>query len=121
MPFDPNNPVYTSGRINTKDKVELQYGYWEIRAKLPSGVGTWPAIWMLNSKIDSIGWPNCGEIDIMEHVGFDPHKVFLAFIIQIYMVMFMALVNKEFMNQIVLKHHFIIMQLSGEKTLLEDT
>ena len=78
MPFDPNNPVYTSGRINTKDKVELQYGYWEIRAKLPSGVGTWPAIWMLNSKIDSIGWPNCGEIDIMEHVGFDPYKVYFS-------------------------------------------
>tara|TARA_B110000003_G_scaffold47844_2_gene46281 strand:- start:3549 stop:4523 length:975 start_codon:yes stop_codon:yes gene_type:complete len=78
MPFDTNNPVYTSGRINTKDKVELQYGYWEIRAKLPSGVGTWPAIWMLNSKIDSIGWPNCGEIDIMEHVGFDPYKVFFS-------------------------------------------
>ena len=78
LPFDPNNPSYSSGRINTKGKVELQYGYWEIRAKLPSGVGTWPAIWMLNSKIDSIGWPYCGEIDIMEHVGFDPNKVFFS-------------------------------------------
>jgi len=78
LPFDPNNPSYSSGRINTKGKVELQYGYWEIRAKLPQGVGTWPAIWMLNSKIDSIGWPYCGEIDIMEHVGFDPNKVFFS-------------------------------------------
>ena len=77
-PFDPNNPSYSSGRINTKGKVELQYGYWEIRAKLPQGIGTWPAIWMLNSKIDSVGWPYCGEIDIMEHVGFDPNKVFFS-------------------------------------------
>ena len=77
-PFDPNNPVYTSGRINTKNKVEVQYGYWEVRAKLPTGVGTWPAIWMLNSKIDSIGWPNCGEIDIMEHVGYDSSRAFFS-------------------------------------------
>ena len=77
-PFDPNNPSYSSGRINTKGKVELQYGYWEIRAKLPQGIGTWPAIWMLSSKIDSVGWPYCGEIDIMEHVGFDPNKVFFS-------------------------------------------
>jgi len=39
-------------------------------------VGTWPAIWMLNSNIDSVGWPNCGEIDIMEHVGHQPEHVF---------------------------------------------
>ena len=77
-PFDPNQPAYTSGRINTKEKVELQYGFWEIRAKLPRGVGTWPAIWMLNSYIDSLGWPNCGEIDIMEHVGYDPNHVFFS-------------------------------------------
>ncbi len=77
-PFDPNNPAYSSGRINTKDKVELQYGRWEVRAKLPNGVGTWPAIWMLNSNIDSIGWPDCGEIDIMEHVGYDPNRVFFS-------------------------------------------
>tara|TARA_Y100001960_G_C14671473_1_gene826230 strand:+ start:70 stop:1059 length:990 start_codon:yes stop_codon:yes gene_type:complete len=77
-PFDPNQPGYTSGRINTKSKIELQYGYWEIRAKLPYGIGTWPAIWMLNSKIDSIGWPNCGEIDIMEHVGYDPDRIFFS-------------------------------------------
>ena len=77
-PFDPNQPAYTSGRINTKEKVELQYGFWEIRAKLPKGVGTWPAIWMLNSYIDSLGWPNCGEIDIMEHVGYDPDHIFFS-------------------------------------------
>ena len=77
-PFNPSQPAYTSGRITTKDKVELQYGYWEVKAKLPSGNGTWPAIWMLNSIIDSIPWPNSGEIDIMEHVGYDPNRVFFS-------------------------------------------
>ena len=77
-PFNPNQPGYTSGRINTKNKVELKYGYWEIRAKLPSGNGTWPAIWMLNSIIDSIPWPYSGEIDIMEHVGYDPNRVYFS-------------------------------------------
>ena len=77
-PFNPNQPGYTSGRITTKDKIEMQYGYWEIKAKLPSGVGTWPAIWMLNSIIDSIPWPNSGEIDIMEHVGYDENRVFFS-------------------------------------------
>tara|TARA_B100000767_G_scaffold266270_1_gene283391 strand:+ start:1823 stop:2830 length:1008 start_codon:yes stop_codon:yes gene_type:complete len=77
-PFNPNQPGYTSGRITTKDKIEMQYGYWEIKAKLPSGIGTWPAIWMLNSKIDSIPWPNSGEIDIMEHVGYDENRVFFS-------------------------------------------
>ena len=77
-PFDPNQPGYTSGRINTAGKVDLQYGYWEVRAKLPSGTGTWPAIWMLNSEIFTVGWPYCGEIDIMEHVGYDPDRVFFS-------------------------------------------
>ena len=77
-PFDPNNPAYTSGRINTKGKVELQYGYWEIKAMLPSGVGTWPAIRMFNSQIDSVSWPYCGEIDIMEHVGYNSNEVFFS-------------------------------------------
>ena len=77
-PFNPNQPGYTSGRITTQDKVEIQYGYWEIKAKLPSGIGTWPAIWMLNSKIDSIPWPYSGEIDIMEHVGYDENRVFFS-------------------------------------------
>jgi len=62
---------YTSGRINTAGKAEWTYGKYEIRAKLPKGVGSWPAIWMLGSSISTIGWPACGEIDIMEHVGFD--------------------------------------------------
>lgn len=62
---------YTSGRLNTDEKSEWTYGRYEIRAKLPDGRGSWPAIWMLGSSISTIGWPACGEIDIMEHVGFD--------------------------------------------------
>jgi len=66
---------YTSGRVNTKDQGEWLYGKFEIRAKLPSGLGVWPAIWMLNSDCDSIGWPKCGEIDIVEHVGYMPDSI----------------------------------------------
>lgn len=63
---------YTSGRLKTQGKKEFTYGRMEIRAKLPQGRGTWPAIWMLGENIKSINWPACGEIDIMEHVGYDP-------------------------------------------------
>jgi beta-glucanase (GH16 family) len=60
---------YTSAKIFTKGKFDFKYGTIEIRAKLPSGPGTWPAIWTLGSNISSVGWPACGEIDIMEHAG----------------------------------------------------
>ena len=64
---------YTSARIKTKDLRQFTYGKIEARIKLPSGEtqGIWPAFWMLGSNIDSVGWPNCGEIDIMERVNFD--------------------------------------------------
>ena len=52
------------------------YGRMEIRARLPEGVGIWPAIWMLGSNFSTAGWPACGEMDIMEYVGFEPNKVF---------------------------------------------
>jgi len=68
---------YTSARLVTKGKGDWTCGRFEIRAKLPSGRGTWPAIWMLPSQ-QSYGsdfWPDNGEIDIMEHVGFDPDVV----------------------------------------------
>lgn len=58
---------YTSARMTTQNLFEFQYGKVQIRAKLPQGQGTWPALWMLGSNIDAVGWPNCGEIDIMEH------------------------------------------------------
>ena len=51
------------------------YGRIEVRAKIPTGKGTWPAIWMLGTNIKQVGWPACGEIDIMENVGFDPEKI----------------------------------------------
>lgn len=66
---------YTSTRIITKGKKEFTYGKMEIRAKLPSGTGIWPAIWMLGANIGSAGWPSCGEIDIMEYVGYQPNTV----------------------------------------------
>ncbi|MGM1057286.1 MAG: family 16 glycosylhydrolase [Bacteroidota bacterium] len=62
---------YSSSRITTKDNFEFTYGRIEVRAKLPEGGGTWPAIWMLGSDFDEVGWPQTGEIDIMEHAGND--------------------------------------------------
>lgn len=60
---------YTSSRLITKDKKAFQYGRVDIRAALPKGQGIWPALWMLGSNFSSVGWPKCGEIDIMEMVG----------------------------------------------------
>ena len=60
---------YTSARILSKGKFDFQYGYVEARIKLPRGNGIWPAFWMLGNNIDSVGWPNCGEIDILEAVN----------------------------------------------------
>jgi beta-glucanase (GH16 family) len=66
---------YTSGSINTKDKFEFTYGRVDVRAKLPSGNGVWPAIWMLGANFDEIEYPFAGEIDIMEHVGKSPEEI----------------------------------------------
>jgi beta-glucanase (GH16 family) len=66
---------YTSARIKTQGKFSFKYGRVEIKAKLPSGGGTWPALWMLGNNITTAGWPACGEIDIMEHVGNVPNKI----------------------------------------------
>ncbi|MCH7412310.1 family 16 glycosylhydrolase [Belliella sp. R4-6] len=69
------NKNYSSARLRSLGKGDFKYGYFEIRAKMPKGNGTWPAIWMLPSNSDK-GWPEGGEIDIMEHVGFKPDTVF---------------------------------------------
>ena len=66
---------FTSARITTRDKVEVEYGRVEVRARLPVGDGMWPAFWMLGSNLDLKGWPNAGEIDVMEHIGREPHTV----------------------------------------------
>ena len=67
---------YTSGSVITRGKAQWQYGRIEVRAKLPGGRGMWPAIWMLGADRDKIRWPACGEIDIMEYVGFEPHNIY---------------------------------------------
>ena len=69
---------YTSTRINTKGKREFKYGFIEARAKIPRGQGIWPAFWMLGSNIDKVGWPKCGEIDILEYVGKEPSIIFTS-------------------------------------------
>ncbi|RZK29191.1 MAG: glycoside hydrolase family 16 protein, partial [Hymenobacter sp.] len=66
---------YTSGRILTKGKQNFQFGRIDVRAKIPQGIGIWPAIWMLGSDIDSNNWPKCGEIDIVELRGQTPTEI----------------------------------------------
>jgi len=67
---------YTSARINTRGKFEQLYGRFEARIKLPRGQGLWPAFWLLGNNIDTVGWPHCGEIDIMEQIGREPRTVY---------------------------------------------
>ena len=70
-----NNNAYTSARMVTRNKADWLYGKFEIRAKIPKGRGTWPAIWMLPTANTYGSWPKSGEIDIMEHVGYDLNRV----------------------------------------------
>lgn len=65
---------YTSASLTSK--ASWKYGRIEVRAKLPSGRGVWPAIWMVGTNIATVGWPRCGEIDIMEMVGFKPDMIY---------------------------------------------
>ena len=66
---------YSSASLHTWHKAEWLHGRIEVRAKLPTGKGMWPAIWMLGTNRAEVGWPTCGEIDIMENVGFDPDTI----------------------------------------------
>ncbi len=70
------NYNYTSARMLTKGKKSFTYGRVDVRAKIPSGKGIWPAIWGLGANIDKVNWPACGETDIMEVVGRDPAKLY---------------------------------------------
>lgn len=66
---------WTSARVKSQGKINFTYGRIVFRAKLPTGAGTWPALWMLGESITTAGWPACGEIDVMEHVGKNPTVV----------------------------------------------
>ena len=66
---------YTSTRMITQNKVDMKYGRVEIKAKMPEGQGIWPALWMLGNSIEEVGWPDCGEIDIMEYLGNEQNTV----------------------------------------------
>jgi beta-glucanase (GH16 family) len=65
----------TSARLVSRGKKHWLYGRFELRAKMPAGAGTWPAIWMLGIDEEKVGWPRMGEIDIMEHVGRDQDTI----------------------------------------------
>ncbi|HLP75728.1 MAG TPA: glycoside hydrolase family 16 protein, partial [Candidatus Paceibacterota bacterium] len=66
---------YTSARLKTKGKVSWAYGRIEARIQIPRGQGIWPAFWMMGTNVDSVSWPTCGEIDIMENIGKEPTQV----------------------------------------------
>lgn len=73
-----NTHAVTSASVTTKDKVKFTYGRVDIRAKLPICLGSWPALWMMPND-DVYGyWPNSGEIDIIEHVGFNPYNIYFT-------------------------------------------
>ncbi|WP_036196315.1 glycoside hydrolase family 16 protein [Maribacter antarcticus] len=69
---------YTSARLKSENLQEFTFGRVEIRAKLPVGQGTWPALWMLGANFDTVGWPSCGEIDVMEQTGQDKSRTSAA-------------------------------------------
>jgi beta-glucanase (GH16 family) len=73
--FSRETADYTSASLVTQGIAEWKHGRVEVRAKLPRGKGFWPAVWMLGSNREKAGWPACGEIDIMENVGFDPDTI----------------------------------------------
>jgi len=66
---------YTSARLKTQGKFEQTYGKFEARLKIPRGQGLWPAFWLLGADIPTVGWPRCGEIDVMENIGREPSTV----------------------------------------------
>jgi beta-glucanase (GH16 family) len=66
---------YTSAKLDSSGKFEQLYGRFEARMKIPRGQGLWPAFWMLGNNIGSVGWPTCGEVDIMENIGKEPSIV----------------------------------------------
>lgn len=82
--FRPESSTYTSASLHTSGTASWTYGRVEVRAKLPTGRGVWPAIWMLGTNIDDVGWPACGEMDLMEFVGFEPDRIHANIHVQAY-------------------------------------
>ncbi len=77
-PFTGSDKIqrdYTSARLQTKGHFAQAYGRFEARMQLPSGKGIWPAFWLLGDDVETVHWPACGEIDVMENIG-DPHTVY---------------------------------------------
>ena len=72
---DFSGATYTAASLITRGKAAWTYGRVEVKAKLPAARGTWPAIWMLGNDKGKVGWPRCGEIDSMEHVGHEPGAI----------------------------------------------
>jgi beta-glucanase (GH16 family) len=70
--------THTSARLTTKGRFSQTYGRFEARIKIPRGQGVWPAFWLLGENIDEVGFPECGEIDVMENVGSSPREVLSA-------------------------------------------
>jgi rhamnogalacturonyl hydrolase YesR len=73
---NPEKAEYTSASLVTQGKASWKYGRIEVRAKVPGGAGSWPAIWLLGADREIVKWPFCGEVDIMEYLGKDPNKVY---------------------------------------------
>jgi len=71
----PSSKAYTSARLETYGLVEQQYGRFEARIWLPRGKGIWPAFWLLSNNYHEVGWPDCGEVDILELAGSRAHKI----------------------------------------------
>ena len=69
---------YTSARLTSKDRLSARYGVVQARMQIPEGRGMWPAFWMMGQDFDEVGWPRCGEIDVMENFGKDPRMVYGA-------------------------------------------
>ncbi|MCW2830192.1 MAG: bglA [Aeromicrobium sp.] len=70
--------AYTSARLTTREKFTFMYGRVEARIKMPSGVGTWPAFWALGADIETVGWPQAGELDVVEHLPREPRAASAA-------------------------------------------
>jgi len=71
----PDKRDYTSGRLKTEGRFSQRYGRFEARIRVPSGQGLWPAFWLLGDDFSKVGWPDCGEIDVMENVGSEPATI----------------------------------------------